>query len=103
MGIFQELADKYNETPVLLNGMAVCKMHMGQFDEADNYLLKALAANSSDEQTLQNLVICAQHTRKAPEVVNRYLMAGGGGVLMAWVAWSRRGHLLGQTHGNLFQ
>lgn len=28
--IFQELADKYNETPVLLNGMAVCKMHMGQ-------------------------------------------------------------------------
>ena len=30
-------------------------------------------------------------------------MAGGGGVLMAWVAWSRRGHLLGQTHGNLFQ
>jgi len=71
--IFQELADKYNETPVLLNGMAVCKMHMGQFDEADKYLLKALAANSSDEQTLQNLVICAQHTRKAPEVVNRYL------------------------------
>ena len=30
-------------------------------------------------------------------------MAGGGGVLMAWVAWSRRGHLLAQTHGNLFQ
>ena len=38
--IYQELADKYNETPLLLNGMAVCKMHMGQFDEAEKYLLK---------------------------------------------------------------
>eukprot|EP00277_Geminigera_cryophila_P002998 CAMPEP_0179435802 /NCGR_PEP_ID=MMETSP0799-20121207/19855_1 /TAXON_ID=46947 /ORGANISM="Geminigera cryophila, Strain CCMP2564" /LENGTH=297 /DNA_ID=CAMNT_0021215423 /DNA_START=29 /DNA_END=922 /DNA_ORIENTATION=- len=71
--IFQELADKYNETPVLLNGMAACKMHMGQFDDAEKYLLKALAAAASDPQTLQNLVICSQHTRKAPEVANRYL------------------------------
>ena len=30
-------------------------------------------------------------------------MAGGGGVLMAWVAWSCRGRLLAQTHSNLFQ
>lgn len=71
--IYQELADKYNETPVLLNGMAACKMHMGQFEEAEKYLLKALAANSTHVTTLQNLVICAQHTRKAPEVTSRYL------------------------------
>lgn len=71
--IYQELADKYNETPVLLNGMAACKMHLAQFDEAEKYLLKALAASSTDIQTLQNLVICSQHTRKAPEVVSRYL------------------------------
>jgi len=41
--IYQELADKYNETPLLLNGMAVCKMHMGSFDEAEKYLLKVSA------------------------------------------------------------
>lgn len=70
---FQELADKYNETPVLLNGMATCQMHMGKFDEAEKYLLKALSKNSSDVLTLQNLIVCAQHTRKAPEVVNRYI------------------------------
>mmetsp|Transcript_22423 Transcript_22423/g.52971 ORF Transcript_22423/g.52971 Transcript_22423/m.52971 type:complete len:297 (+) Transcript_22423:151-1041(+) len=71
--IFQELADKYNETPLLLNGMAVAQMHMQKFDEAEKYLLKALQKSSSDTQTLQNLVVCSQHTRKAPEVVNRYL------------------------------
>lgn len=40
--IYQELADKYNETSLLLNGMAVCKMHMGYFDEAEKYLLKVI-------------------------------------------------------------
>ena len=57
---FQELADKYNETPLLLNGMAACKMLLGQFEDAEKYLLKALAANSTDVQTLQNLVVCSQ-------------------------------------------
>eukprot|EP00286_Rhodomonas_abbreviata_P023472 CAMPEP_0181310304 /NCGR_PEP_ID=MMETSP1101-20121128/12514_1 /TAXON_ID=46948 /ORGANISM="Rhodomonas abbreviata, Strain Caron Lab Isolate" /LENGTH=296 /DNA_ID=CAMNT_0023416923 /DNA_START=130 /DNA_END=1020 /DNA_ORIENTATION=+ len=71
--IFQELADKYNETPLLLNGMAVAQMHMGRHDEAEKYLLKALQKASNDVQTLQNLVVCGQHTRKAPEVVARYL------------------------------
>lgn len=70
--IFQELADKYNETPVLLNGMAVCQMQLGKFDEAEKYLLKALSKSSSDVTTLQNLVVCGQHTRKAPEVLQRY-------------------------------
>ncbi|KAJ1476206.1 coatomer epsilon subunit-domain-containing protein [Baffinella frigidus] len=70
---FQELADKYNETPVLLNGMACCQMHVGKFDEAEKYLLKALSKNATDPHTLQNLVVCAQHTRKTNEVVGRYL------------------------------
>mmetsp|Transcript_10519 Transcript_10519/g.27327 ORF Transcript_10519/g.27327 Transcript_10519/m.27327 type:complete len:295 (-) Transcript_10519:2-886(-) len=74
---FQELADKYSETPLLLNGMAACKMHQGQYEEAEKYLLKALAKSSTDALTLQNLVVCAQHTRKAPEVVSRYLATLG--------------------------
>ncbi|EKX51290.1 coatomer subunit epsilon [Guillardia theta CCMP2712] len=71
--IFQELADKYNETPLLLNGMAVTQMHLGKFEDADKYLLKALSKSATDVQTLQNLVVCSQHTRKAPEVVSRYI------------------------------
>eukprot|EP00960_Hanusia_phi_P062309 765110-Hanusia_phi.AAC.4 len=51
--IFQELADKYNETPLLLNGMAVTQMHLGKFEEADKYLLKALSKSATDQQTLQ--------------------------------------------------
>ena len=43
----------HTQTPVLLNGMAACKMHMGIFDEAEKYLLKALASSSSDIQTVQ--------------------------------------------------
>ena len=34
---------------------------------------QALSASSSDAETLQNLVICGQHTRKAPEVLSRYI------------------------------
>ena len=40
--------------------MAACKMLLGQFEDAEKYLLKALAANSTDVQTLQNLVVCSQ-------------------------------------------
>mmetsp|Transcript_41545 Transcript_41545/g.64859 ORF Transcript_41545/g.64859 Transcript_41545/m.64859 type:complete len:209 (-) Transcript_41545:106-732(-) len=71
--IYQELADKYNETPLLLNGMAVCQMHMGKFDEAEKYLLKAMTKSSTDQETLQNLIVCSQHTRKAPEMIQRYM------------------------------
>ena len=93
--LLQELADKYNETPLLLNGMAVTQMHLGKFEDADKYLLKALSKSATDVQTLQvsltsflpslpidltrfppflqNLVVCSQHTRKAPEVVSRYI------------------------------
>jgi len=40
--IFQELCEKYTWTVMLMNGSAVCQMHMGQFDEAEFRLLEAL-------------------------------------------------------------
>jgi len=40
--IFQELCEKYTWTVMLMNGSAVCQMHMGHFDEAESRLLEAL-------------------------------------------------------------
>lgn len=40
--IFQELCEKYTWTVMLMNGSAVCQMHMGHFEEAETRLLEAL-------------------------------------------------------------
>jgi Flp pilus assembly protein TadD len=39
---FQDLSEKYPMTGLILNGKAVCCMHMGNFDEAETLLLEAL-------------------------------------------------------------
>lgn len=40
--IFQDFSEKYPMTSLVLNGKAVCCMHMGNFDEAETLLLEAL-------------------------------------------------------------
>ncbi|KAB1222920.1 Coatomer subunit epsilon-1 [Morella rubra] len=40
--IFQDFSEKYQMTSLILNGKAVCCMHMGSFDEAETLLLEAL-------------------------------------------------------------
>eukprot|EP00002_Diphylleia_rotans_P004893 TRINITY_DN1380_c0_g1_i4.p1 TRINITY_DN1380_c0_g1~~TRINITY_DN1380_c0_g1_i4.p1 ORF type:complete len:238 (+),score=63.59 TRINITY_DN1380_c0_g1_i4:71-784(+) len=40
--IFQELIDKYQATPLLLNGLAVCQLNQANFAEAETHLKKAL-------------------------------------------------------------
>ncbi|KAJ6950801.1 hypothetical protein NC651_004472 [Populus alba x Populus x berolinensis] len=40
--IFQDLSEKYPMTGLILNGKAVCCIHMGNFDEAETLLLEAL-------------------------------------------------------------
>lgn len=40
--IFQDLSERYQSTSLLLNGKAVCCMHMGNFDEAETLLVEAL-------------------------------------------------------------
>ncbi len=40
--IYDELVDKYGGSALLLNGLAVAKMHQGQYDEAESYLQEAL-------------------------------------------------------------
>ena len=40
--ILQDLSERYQSTSLLLNGKAVCCMHMGNFDEAETLLVEAL-------------------------------------------------------------
>jgi hypothetical protein len=48
--IFQDFAEKYPMTGMVLNGKAVCCMHMGSFEEAETLLLEALNKVSTDDQ-----------------------------------------------------
>ncbi|GLJ35393.1 hypothetical protein SUGI_0711820 [Cryptomeria japonica] len=68
--IFQDFCDKYQQTVTILNGKAICCMHMGKFDEADTVLLEALNKDAKDADTLANLVVCNLHLGKP---VTRYL------------------------------
>jgi hypothetical protein len=39
--IFQDLSEKYPKTGLILNGKAICCIHMGNFDDAETLLLEA--------------------------------------------------------------
>ncbi|KAI7738921.1 hypothetical protein M8C21_031807 [Ambrosia artemisiifolia] len=62
--IFQDFSEKYQMTSLILNGKAVCCMHMGNFDEAESFLLEALNKDAKDQETLANLVVCCLHLGK---------------------------------------
>ncbi|XP_073003027.1 coatomer subunit epsilon-1-like [Typha latifolia] len=63
--IFQDLSEKYQLTGVILNGKAVCCMHMGRFDEAESLLLEALNKDAKDAEALANLIVCSLHLGKS--------------------------------------
>eukprot|EP00026_Physarum_polycephalum_P013820 Phypoly_transcript_14266.p1 GENE.Phypoly_transcript_14266~~Phypoly_transcript_14266.p1 ORF type:complete len:294 (+),score=45.28 Phypoly_transcript_14266:101-982(+) len=71
--IFKELSDKYGATSTLLNGLAVCCLHMKKFDQAEQLLMDAIEKNSKNADTLTNIITCYLHLKKAPEQVNRYI------------------------------
>jgi coatomer protein complex subunit epsilon len=59
--IFQELAEKYGETSLLLNGQAASLLHQGKFVEAEDLLHRALQLDSNDCDVLVNLVVALSH------------------------------------------
>ncbi|XP_057516048.1 coatomer subunit epsilon-1-like [Amaranthus tricolor] len=68
--IFQDFSERFPMTGLILNGKAVCCMHMGNFDEAESFLLEALNKDAKDAETLSNLVVCCLHLNKP---TTRYL------------------------------
>lgn len=47
--IFQDLSEKYPATCLILNGKALCLMHMGNFEDAEGLLLESLNKVSSND------------------------------------------------------
>ena len=52
--IFQELGDRFNWTPKLLNGSAICNMVMGKFDQAEKQILEALSKDPRNPEYVQD-------------------------------------------------
>lgn len=69
--IYEELIDKYGSSTMLLNGLAVSKMHLGLFEEAEVALQEALTKNGSDPDTLANLIVVAHHLHRSADVIKR--------------------------------
>ncbi|KAL6651502.1 hypothetical protein ACP70R_010427 [Stipagrostis hirtigluma subsp. patula] len=68
--IFQDLSEKYPSTCMILNGKALCSMHMGNFEEAEGLLLESLNKDAKDAETLANLIVCSLNLGKS---ATRYL------------------------------
>ncbi|KAJ2082784.1 hypothetical protein H4R24_001308 [Coemansia sp. RSA 988] len=72
--IFEELAQASSvSTSRLLTALAVCKMHLAQYPEAESLLLEAHEKDTNDPDVLANLVVCANLTSKSLETKSRYL------------------------------
>eukprot|EP00882_Tetradesmus_deserticola_P033681 GHRQ01038494.1.p3 GENE.GHRQ01038494.1~~GHRQ01038494.1.p3 ORF type:complete len:132 (+),score=67.97 GHRQ01038494.1:919-1314(+) len=63
--IYQELGDKFSWTAPLHNGLAVCHMKMGEWEDAERDLLEALGKDAKDADTLANLVTVGLHLGKS--------------------------------------
>jgi coatomer protein complex subunit epsilon len=70
--ILQELVERHEASPILLNGLAICNLHQKKYDEAERLLLDALEKNPKMPETLANLAVVSVHLRRPPETVTRY-------------------------------
>ena len=63
--IYQELIESYSPTPLLLNGLAICHIQSGNYQEAEKVLMSSLQKNSKDPETIINLLVSNTHHSKS--------------------------------------
>ncbi|KAI9913571.1 hypothetical protein PsorP6_006389 [Peronosclerospora sorghi] len=68
---FQELADRFGSTSLLLSGAAVAFMQLKNYEEAERLLLDAMTKDSRNEDTLINLIAVSAHLNKPAQ---QYMM-----------------------------
>jgi coatomer protein complex subunit epsilon len=71
--LYEELIEKYSGSAMLLNGLAVAKMHLGRFEDAESSLQDAISKVPNDADTLANMIVVSQHLQRPPDVVARYI------------------------------
>jgi len=71
--IFQEMVDKYGETPLLLVGQSACMIQQGKYAEAETLLQNALQKDPNNAEALINMITVSQQLGKPFEVSNRYV------------------------------
>ena len=71
--IFQQLQKKFGNTPVVLNGLAVCSMHLGGYENAEKLLWNSLGASPNDPDTLVNTIVVGHHLKRGHDYTNKYL------------------------------
>ncbi|KAJ9088454.1 hypothetical protein DSO57_1022935 [Entomophthora muscae] len=72
--IFDELSQQsFAKTVKLLNCRAVANMHLGQIQEAEEFLQEALNKDGDDPETLANLIVCSTLNNKPSDIRERYV------------------------------
>jgi coatomer subunit epsilon len=71
--IYQELAEKYQASPMLLNGQATALMGMSRWQDAEVLLQEAMDKDPNNADTLVNMIVVSSHVDKPAEVGNRYM------------------------------
>jgi len=70
---YQELIDKYGNSTLLLNGLAVAEMKQGNFQKAEKILQDALLQDTTSLCSRINLVVVSQHLNQPSDKIKRDL------------------------------
>lgn len=71
--IYQDLLERHGATDPILNGLALCHLALGKYDDAERVLQEALAKNPNFPATLINVATSAKYKNKPAELVRRYM------------------------------
>jgi uncharacterized protein HemY len=59
-------------SPLLLNGMALAKIHLAKYEEAESLLQESLQKSASHPDTLVNMIVCMHHMQKPADQIQRF-------------------------------